>query len=402
MTPPSPHHSTIDAAVLGCWENGYGVSRQLAHAGLRVAGVYAKGGEVWRHSRYLADRAQAPDPAKDPAPFIEFLLAQAPRWRGALLIPTNDHYLDALSRNKAKLAAHYVVLAADAPVVANLIDKSGLYATAQAIGVPAPRTGHYDSLAALAADLPRLKFPCLLKPMEGHRFFEAFGQKLFVTDHPDQLVGRFRDAHAKGLKVGVQELIPGPITDLYSYYSYRAEDRTILFESVWRKLRQAPPHFGVGRAMHTEWQPEVAEHGRRLLDALGYTGVCQLEFKRDQRDGRWVVLDANGRFPLPNILFHQAGVNLPHLVYLDRVKGERGQPQRPRDGVYWINLNEDIRHTFLMPRQEPLTVGGWLLPYRREHVFQDFDPTDPWPFCLRMGIVLRRTGERIARKLLGR
>lgn len=392
----------VDAVVLGCWENGYGVIRQLAKHKLRVAGVFSVDAEVWRLSRYVHERKRAPNPAKEPAAFVDFLLAQAERWRGALMIPTNDHYLEVISRNKNQLSTYYNVLAADYAVVANLLDKSRFYQIAGTMGINAPLTHYYDSPSALAGEKAELSFPCLIKPTEGHRFFEIYDQKLFIVKDAKELKERFTDAFANGLRVGVQETILGPDTNLYTHISYTSEDGTLLFEGIKKKLRQNPAHFGVGRVSKTEWHPEVAELSRRLLGALKYRGICGLEFKFDVGTKRWVLLDLNARFPLGNMVMLQAGVNLAGLIYQDLVKGIRHPAVQLRNGVYWINFNEDIRNTFLVTRGERFTMKAWLEPYWGEHIFADLDLRDPVPFILRMGWMMRWFSKKIVGRFSNR
>ncbi len=379
----------VDAVVLGCWENGYGVIRQLASHKLRVAGVFNTNAEVWRLSRYVTERKRAPNPAREPAAFLDFLLAEAESWRGALLIPTNDHYLEVISRNKNQLSTCYKVLAADHAVIVNLLDKSRLCRIAETVGISTPLTHYYDSPAALAAERSELSYPCLIKPTEGHRFFEIYRRKLFVVRDPKELQERFTDTFAKGIKVGVQEAVPGPDTNLYAHISYTSEDGSLLFEGVRRKLRQNPAYFGVARVCKTEWHSEVAELSRRLLGACKYRGVCALEFKLNARTKRWVVLDANVRFPLTNMVMIQAGINMAGLIYQDLIEGIRRPAVQARNGVYWVNFNEDLRNTFLVAGSEPFAMKGWLEPYLGEHVLADLDLRDPMPFVLRMGWMMQ-------------
>src|SRR5207247_5948621 len=53
-----------------------------------------------------------------------------------------------------------------------------------------------------------------------------------------------------------------------------------------RKLRQTPPGVGTCRVGEAVWVEEVVEQGLRLLRELEHTGLSQVEFKRDPRDGR--------------------------------------------------------------------------------------------------------------------
>lgn len=384
----------IDAVVLGCWENGYGIVRELAEKKLRVAGVFLEREEAWRHSRYLAESVRAPHPTREPSAFVEFLLSRRDRWRGALVIPTNDHYVEALSRNKAALSCSYAVLAEEYSAVAKLLDKSKLYQSAQSIGIPTPAVFCLNGSSGLEEIRERIHLPCLLKPLEGHRFFEAYKQKLFVVKSVEELVQKFQDIQKKGLRASVQEIVTGPDTNLYTHLMYLDEKGRILFEGTRKKLRQKPVHFGDARATRTEFNQELAQMTKRLADLFSLKGFFGFEFKRDERDQTWKLLDGHSRFVSNHLVFQKAGVNLAYLIYLDRVKGVQTEKQVPRDNVYWVNLHEDIRHTFFMKSDEKLPFREFLEPYFHEHIFADVDFRDPFPFLVRVFSVILESVKR--------
>ena len=65
-----------------------------------------------------------------------------------------------------------------------------------------------------------------------------------------------------------------------------------------RKLRQTPPVVGTCRVGEAFWVDEIVEAAFRLLRAISFHGVSQVEFKRDQRDGRFKLMEINPRYSI--------------------------------------------------------------------------------------------------------
>ena len=58
-----------------------------------------------------------------------------------------------------------------------------------------------------------------------------------------------------------------------------------------------------------------------MILALGYRGLGSLEFKYRHKDSGYYFIEMNTRLPWYNGVFADAGVNLPHLAYLDLASG---------------------------------------------------------------------------------
>jgi predicted ATP-grasp superfamily ATP-dependent carboligase len=132
----------------------------------------------------------------------------------------------------------------------------------------------------------------------------------------------------------VQELIPGGDDELYTVGSYLAADRTPLGLFCGRKLRQTPPGIGTCRVGEALWVDEAVAAALRLLDAFAFTGLSQVEFKRDHRDGGFKLMEINPRLWQWHSLAAALGVDFPRIAYLDltgcrpaavSTKGKRGR-----------------------------------------------------------------------------
>jgi len=66
------------------------------------------------------------------------------------------------------------------------------------------------------------------------------------------------------------EIVGGADDRIYALFTYIDENGAPLFTFTNRKLRQDPPHFGVGCYVKQEDQPEIVELGLRFLAAAGW------------------------------------------------------------------------------------------------------------------------------------
>ena len=113
----------------------------------------------------------------------------------------------------------------------------------------------------------------------------------------------------------------------------------------------------------TETNGIVVSESLRLVRLLGYRGLASIEFKRRASDNRYYFIEMNARLPRYCGLLADAGVNLPHLGYLDLTAADRrSDPSlQQHDNVYWLAVGED----FLSVRQSREPRQGTLVRWIR-------------------------------------
>jgi hypothetical protein len=145
--------------------------------------------------------------------------------------------------------------------------------------------------------------------------------------------------------------------------------------------------------------PEKAlDAGRRLLEALEWSGVAMVEFKLDKHDKRPKLMKINARFWGSLQLAIFAGMDFPYLLFA-LAKGERISPSNScRVGVESGWELGDLDHLFIRLREKPSEiflghdkdsksgplrafVTNILKPSVRNEVYR---PEDPFPFLLRL------------------
>jgi D-aspartate ligase len=144
-------------------------------------------------------------------------------------------------------------------------------------------------------------------------------------------------------------------------------------------------------------QREVEELACRFLKSIDYTGVVEVEFKHDRRDGRYKLLDVNGRFWTWNGLGERAGVDFPHLAWRQAL-GQRVAPVRAKAGVAWMHGSRDILAAYQEIARGTLTVGGYLRGFRQPLAFATATLDDPMPALVELPVA---AWNRLALKLSG-
>jgi D-aspartate ligase len=311
----TPRIDPVKAVVVDVgWVNGLAAIRSLGRAGIPVFAVDHRASPLGFRSRY-AQPVTVPDPLEDEDGFVE---AVARIGGPGVVFPTHDPPLNALARHADRLDA-FLFPFPDWARLEAIQDKRHQLETALEAGVDIPET-LYPSTATEAAGLP---FPALVKPQHPDGFKRRFGKQAFRCETNAELERAYADTEPFGPLV--QELVPGGDDELYSLGSYLRADGEPLGLFCGRKLEQVPPLVGTCRVGEAVWVQEVVDAGLRLLGALGFHGISQVEFKRDPRDGRFKLMEINPRLWQWHGLAAACGVDVPLIAYRD-LTGEEVEP----------------------------------------------------------------------------
>jgi predicted ATP-grasp superfamily ATP-dependent carboligase len=377
------------AVVLSSHAMGLAVIRALGMMGVPVTSVYYGDSDMGFVSKYVTQQIRAPHPERQEREFISLLARHADPARRAVLIPADDATLMTVSKHKDLLESYYVVACTGASISEKFIDKKYTYELAAQIGIPAPKTLVPQSIEDVERCSTILGFPCLVKPRRSHQYFEVFKRKMVRVNTLDQMITEYLKALASGNEVMLQELIPGSDSEGANYNCFVWNEQPLV-EFTARKLRLAPPGFGVPRVVVSKAIPEIIEPGRKLLRALGFHGYSCTEFKRDARDGVYKLMEVNGRHNRSGLLALRCGVNFPWIEY-QHLLGQAVQlPSRFPEGVYWIDEFKDVTYSIQFAREERYSISDYVRPYLKPHIFAVYSLADPKPFfkrCIDLGRV---------------
>jgi predicted ATP-grasp superfamily ATP-dependent carboligase len=384
----------VPVVLLGVGLPALEVARSLGRRGVEVIGVDWRAGWVSR-SRYLTRTlCPASESEEELRRVLDRLAGELPG--RPLLMPLHDDYVLFLSRHREALGRHYRFLMPDPGLIEALVSKRGLWSVCQDTGVPLPATHFPGSAGDLPALAARLTYPCIIKPSLSSDWDRTRPpmvegpQKVVEVHSPAQLLEMKPLLAGEYGEVVIQEVIPGPDSNLYylaAYFDRRGEP---LASFVGRKLRTAPPHFGAGTYVESVCAPEVARLGLGLLKQLGYKGCGGVEFKLDPRDGLFKLIEINARFGLWDGFAAACGLDIARLAYADAVGLPLPSCDGYRAGRRWVQLDRDFWAALQYKRDGQITLARWLASLLRCRVFAPAALDDPMPWFA-LNLVFGRT-----------
>ena len=381
------------AIVLAADEKALGIVRSLGRRGIRVL-VLRDGSELaatasrhaWRRASWRVGSADER---------VDALLELARR-RGLedfALFPTKDETLALVASHADRLSTCFRLTTPPWPVLRLAHDKREMHRTAAAAGVPSPATWVPASRSELAA-LP-CRFPVVVKPAFKEHPTSLTHARAWRADDLGRLVDRYDEAQAVSPpgSVLVQELLPGAGAEQYSYAALCLEGRPVA-SLVAHRLRQYPLEFGHSSSyVETTTEPEVERLGARLLEAMRFTGLAEVELKRDLRDGTLRVLDVNPRVWTWHPLGARAGVDFPFLLWR-ALSGDEPGRVRARTGVRWMRMLTDVPAAGRLLARGQLGPLAYLRSFRGPLEFSLFARDDPLPAVAEPAAIALRVARR--------
>jgi len=347
-------------------------------------------------SRYIARRFDWPG-TKSPD-IADWLLRFAAEQgtQNWLLLPCGDPEVRFVAENLSSLRTAFVVASLDWTTLQKVCDKQQLALSAAAAGVAFPKS--YDIHSIDAASSTEIQFPVALKPamrLERNPFTAA---KAWRADSRDQFVRLYREAAAYvgPENVVVQELIPGGGEAQLSYTGVWLDGKPVA-DMTARRTRQYPVEFSFSSTFVEAVENETVKvAARKLLAAIGFEGLAEVEFKYDSRDDAYKVLDVNPRTWSWLELCPYCGYDFA-LLLKESLAGRPINPPAPnRDPRAWVHLSRDLVVAFELIRRGDLTLVGYLRSLGQRLTFAAFAWDDPLPGLLELPLTVWRV---VARKL---
>jgi D-aspartate ligase len=311
------------AIVMNMFYTGLGIARSLGEQGIPVIGLSSHRGACGNFTRYARVRS-APDSKEQPDQLLRFLLDLGRDTRSRCVIfPTRDNDVLFLANCRAQLQPFFDLVLPGSPALEASLDKWETFRAAQSAGVPAPRTWNIHSKAELIATAPEFRFPCVLKPVSAHHWrkpanWDLVGHRkaIGITSMKD-LIAEYDNIAGSESRALIQEMIPGNDDCLWIAACYLNRRSKFVAGFAAQKLLQVPAGFGTGCIVQTAHRPDLLDTAARFLEKIGFSGIAEVEFKRDATTGEYQLIEINARPWDQHRLGKACGVDLIHIAYCD-------------------------------------------------------------------------------------
>jgi D-aspartate ligase len=378
-TVAAPSASQLPVLVLGKHMTGIGVLRAVARLGLE-AYVVEDTTDVITRSRLYRPPSRKLAETDDSAALAAYL--DALEIDEAVVIGCSDRWAAAVAGLPAETRARFRTSAPPRESVDTFLDKDRLRDLVAPLGIPHPRTVALRSPSDLDALSDADLSSGFLKPTDSQLHNRVFGTKGFFVDSRAAAEARVRAADVAGITYILQEWIPGGMRNTILFDGFVDRSGSIRGITARQRVRMNPPRLGNTTAAVTipyaDVEPAMARL-RTLLEAAAFRGIFNCEFKLDDRDGDFKLIELNPRPAWMTSTLRSAGADLVWMAYLDAQELEVPKQRVYRVGRYGVCETPDtisiVRAWTERRRPDPPVLKPWL---RGDHIL--FRWSDPMPF----------------------
>ena len=297
---------------------------------------------------------------RDPGTEVEALLELARSLSGrALLVPTNDLTVQAVSRERERLHDRYDFVLPDPETVDLLLDKTAFHDWARRNGFPVPEAAVVASSAELDLALRELAFPVVLKPLYRTAAWQRHSPtaKVFRLESRADLEGLAIDPFSLAPRLIVQRWIEGRDDDVFFCLTYFDRSGRCVATYTGRKLLQWPPEVGNTAICEGIADEELRQLTLTMFERVGFRGLGSLEVKRDRTSGKLYIVEPTvGRNNLQSFVAVAGGVNLTEAAWRDATGDTVASDGfTPRPAV-WLQENFALRALLKSVRERRLPL----------------------------------------------
>ena len=367
------------ALVMGTNYRALGLVRSLGRHGVPVWVLRTDEHRLASLSRYA--HRSLPWPVGEDHSQVDYLLslAKSEELKGALLFPTDDEGTAFVARNHALLSKEFNLTTPPWEELRWLVDKSLMYQLGETLGIHQP-SAFFPRLRAELLELD-CQFPVVIKPTLRLEVNRLTVDKAWYVHDRESLLRRYDEACSllPPELLMIQEFLPGRGEAQFSYAALCDDGEPLAFMTA-RRTRQVPMDFGrFSSFVETVDEPGLVEPATRLLKHLRYSGLVEVEFKLDPRDGEYKLLDVNTRVWGWQTLCGRAGVDFPYLLW-QLIQGQTIPRLQARTGVRWARMGADLYTAFLEMVGGRLSPRSYLQSVRGPIEWAIFAADDPVPF----------------------
>ena len=277
------HHGTL------------GIMRSLGRAGVPV---YAAGEGSFtppEFSRYLSGWFSWAAFEPGAGSLAHRLLAIAGQLgHRAVLVPTDDRAAALVAEHATSLEPWFRFPQLPGGLPRLLANKAELHALCEKLAVPCPEMIFPGSLEDVQSFAEHAVFPVIVKAVDSQAVLNGVRSTSIVRSR-GELLALYRQA-------GVDELAtwsfrstfptPGPKIGFFTAIAIRKPD---VRSPSRQEARSYPPSAGPTALGVAIPNADLAQQSLRLLKAIGYAGIVDLDYRFDKRDGQYKLLDFNPR-----------------------------------------------------------------------------------------------------------
>ena len=366
------------------WYVALGQTRSLGRLGVPVYGSGKSRGLPSEFSRYLRKFFYL-EPAQfntEEQTLNSLIVISQIIGRKPVLLISLDPFAKFAAKHKDILDNHFIMPRLDANVVEGLCDKKRTHVMALENGLPTVKTGFPESIEDVNKFSREAIFPVIMKATDWSNFEKRPPNILSLLKSPDELIREYRQVsrQTECPNVILQEYIHGDGSQEWIFHGYFDAQSRCLLSFTGKKLRQVPIFGGITSLGMCSNNEQLKSMSINFLRAIGYSGIVDIDYIYDDRDGLYKVLDVNPRIGANfRIFVGENGLDVARAMYID-LTGQPVPQDNQVEGHKWIVEDRDLLSVITAHRNGSLGLRDWVKSLRGVKEGAWFALDDPLPF----------------------
>ena len=379
-----------------------GIARTLGRLGVPVYAIVEDAHTPLAACRYIQNVFVWKNWPADHDAFVSAISAiGAIIGRPTILYPIDDLAAISVAENASRLNGRFLFSQLSATLPRQMANKASFYALCNQMNLPCARSTIPKSDEDVRRFVLQTGFPIVIKPAE------QWNTNTLKTNivHNWEMLSAVCKPEQHSLII-LQEYIDG---EDWLYNGYSNFEKQLYLGFTGRRLLVHPKDTGstaIGLSLANQ---SLCIQAQMLLRAICYSGICDLDWRRDIRDGQYKIIDCNPRIGLNFEMFENAaGIDVARALHLD-LSGRKIERAPMIEGRLFI-----VEHLYLRsvirggcPDAHAANARAPALAITRKLAWWRID--DPMPFFvvgMRIGLaaIRRRIIRffRVTRRLAGR
>lgn len=303
----------------------------------------------------------------------------------AVIFSGSDIFCLSLSYLKDQIFGDLHFVSPSKEIMETLVNKKKFYQSLDKHMIPHPKTYFPESLDDVEKISKNVDYPIYIRPSISQIFVRRFHKKGFIAKSEEELIRYCALLMDSGIDFMIQEIIPGPATNLFGICGYFNKNSNPVGLFAYRRLREWPHKFGTNSLVESVSLSDassIKDLTVNYLRSIGHYGLMEAEFKKDPRDGVFKFLEVNARSWWQNSFPTKCGINLVFMAYLDAIGVKIRNQEEYKVGMKWIYFLTYVRSANKMLYNREISVLNWLSSLRMINDYAYFSVDDPLPFLL--------------------
>jgi predicted ATP-grasp superfamily ATP-dependent carboligase len=238
--------------------------------------------------------------------------------RRSVLVPTDDEAAVLIAEHAAALRERFLMPPVPADLPRQLASKFGLAQLCLAHGAPTPHFLSPHDRAEVVEMAAEIGFPVVLKndrPWERLSNPAVAGTSV-IRDSNE--LAKIVATWPSMPSVIIQEYLPRDLAQDWIVHMYCARDGRTVVAFTGFKSRSWRPYAGVTAVAYSVPNTALARLAVSFARSIGFRGIADLDWRLDERDGEYKLLDFNPRVGAQFRLFvTDSGIDVVRAMHLD-------------------------------------------------------------------------------------